>query len=118
YGSGDAAEVNVETPTNPTVEKTQLLQGKWISTKDTNVSWTFSGDQLTESLQGTPVRSQSGTYSLNDDCLNGDGSGAKAAASYLNLLNPDRCFFIVSLTEKELSLSYVGRGNTLRFTKQ
>ena len=98
--------------------KEQLLQGGWVSASDPNVTWSFANGQLTEGLKGEQTRSQSGSYTLSDDCLNGDGNGAVSPEGYLNLVNPDRCFFIVGLTADELTLSYVGRGNTLRFIKQ
>lgn len=119
---GSAAEntTDVDNPekgADAMAAKVDLLQGKWVSAADPNVSWTFTNGQLTEGLKGEQDRSQSGTYTLSDDCLNGDGSGATSPNNYLNLVNPDRCFFIVGLSEKELTLSYVGRGNTLRFIK-
>ena len=115
---GSAAEAAPDNAAEATVDKADLLEGKWVSATDPNVSWTFADGQLTEGLKGEQDRSQSGAYTISDDCLNGDGSGVKSPEDYLNLVNPDRCFFIVGLTDKELTLSYVGRGNTLRFRKQ
>lgn len=115
---GSAAETATDAAEEVTLGKDQLLQGTWVSAADANVSWTFTNGQLIEGLKAEQNRSQSGTYTLSDDCLNGDGNGATATEGYLNLVNPDRCFFIVSMTAEELTLSYVGRGNTLQFRKQ
>ncbi len=98
--------------------KEQILQGTWVSVSDANVSWTFQNGQLTESLKGEQDRSQTGAYSLSDDCVNGDGNGATSPEGYLNLVNPGRCFFFVSLTPEEMAIAYVGRGNILNFRKQ
>lgn len=117
-GSAAESDPTAEAIQSKSVAKEQLLQGTWVSDADANVSWTFASGQLTEALKGAQDRRQSGAYTLSDDCLNGDGNGATTPAGYLNLVNPDRCFFIVSLTDEALTLSYVGRGNTLRFRKQ
>lgn len=95
-----------------------MLEGEWTSATDATVLWTFRDGNLTESLTGDNPQTLTGSFSINDDCTNGEGNGAKQEDGYLNLQNPTRCFYIVSLTKTEMALSYVGRGNTLRFIKK
>lgn len=90
-----------------------LLQGKWQSTDDPKAVVEFVGNQRKEA-------GISETFTLGDRCTNaGDAeNGAPAEKDhYITVAESDMCWYIVDLTADHLSLSYVGRGNTLEYKR-
>lgn len=98
-----------------TLEK---LQGKWQSFDDkTNVLW-FDGNLRKETNDGKVWDSE--PYVISSNCMNPSDaeSGSNSEDSnFISCEESDLCWMITSLTSTELSLTYMGRGNTLRYKR-
>ena len=99
-------------------QKNNLLDGIWISTEDEKSSVEIKSNVWTELYTGE--KPESYKFSKGDTCLAGADSKSNPDGKYITVFDPDgnRCFFIVSLSESKLELSYVGRGNTLTYKKK
>ena len=90
-----------------------LLQGKWRSDDDPSNVLEFAGGKRIEGGDSEP-------YTLADHCTNptdNNGSSPAEKDRYISCEQSDLCWYIVELTADKLSLSYMGRGNTLNYTR-
>jgi len=81
----------------------ELIQGKWISVDDANYLIVFSDNTKTDYYDGE-ITSE-GTYTISGDSLLVESEGEAFKYS------------ILELSENELELLYLPRGNILQFTK-
>ena len=93
-------------------DKRLLLQGKWRSKQDPKSLLEIREIFYIESYEGMPDASSQTEMGILDSC----GGNPTAQGTILSL-EDDRCFSIVKLTEDELELIYLDRGNTLSFKK-
>lgn len=96
----------------------EQLQGKWQSLDDTSNYLLFEGDHRKEIADGMDEWTDE-TFVLSEKCMNASNQDAAGAEKdkYISSADSDMCWFIVKLNEKELELSYVGRGNTLAYKR-
>lgn len=98
--------------------KLGLLAGKWRSLTDSSNYVVFEGDSRKEIASGMDEWTEENII-LADDCQNEMNKGVPvpSADKYISSIESDICWYIISLTEDSLKLSYVGRGNTLAYVK-
>lgn len=94
-----------------------LLPGIWQSLDDPKNFMEFTETEL----KWSPGSSDENTepYQVSKNCLNSSNELATELSDpkYLSVEESDLCWFIVNVDENNLELSYVGRGNTLKFRK-
>ena len=90
-----------------------LLIGTWKSTDDQNNFIEFTSNVIIETNIGVEYIEE---YILSNTCVNGEGLASKKE-DYISGLKGELCWYIISIDEENLSLSYVGRGNTLNFKR-
>jgi hypothetical protein len=97
----------------PAATTAERLIGKWQSTDDKSNVLEFDGKNRIEG-------GQSASYTLGDRCTNemnkDDGTPAESDR-YISSASDDMCWYIIEVTPDKLSLSYMGRGNTLNYTR-
>ncbi len=96
-----------------------LLQGKWQSTDDKTNFIIFENNQRKEiaTVMNDLVVE---TFSLSDKCTNQSDTYNHLPSEkdkYLSLIKSDLCYYIIELNATNLSLSFMGRGNTLNYTR-
>jgi hypothetical protein len=99
----------------------ELLQGKWQSIDDKTNFLIFENNHRKEAniIKGKGDWDDE-EFVLSDKCLNDSDKDIeldKEKDKYISCLESDLCWYIVSIDEKTLSLSYMGRGNTLTYKK-
>jgi hypothetical protein len=90
-----------------------LLQGKWRSDDDPSNVLEFAAGKRIEGGDAEP-------YTLGDHCTNPSVNNSFMAGGkyrYISCVQSDQCWYINELTTDKLSLSYMGRGNTLNYTR-
>ena len=110
-------KLNNLTKNNKTMR--ELLQGKWQSLDDTSNYLIFDSKQRKEIANGMN-NWEIETYVLSDKCLNSADLEAISEVEsdrYISCAKSDMCWYIVSLDSENLELSYVGRGNTLKYKR-
>lgn len=90
-----------------------LLIGTWQSTDDENNFVEFTSKLKTETNVGVEDIEE---YILSNTCINGEGTASKED-DYISGLKSELCWYIISMDEENLSLSYLGRGNTLNYKR-
>ncbi|MFY0607098.1 MAG: hypothetical protein JXR10_10300 [Cyclobacteriaceae bacterium] len=90
-----------------------LLIGKWRSTDDENNFVEFTSKLRIETNTGVEDIEE---YVLSNTCANGEGAASKED-DYISGLKSELCWYIIAVDEEHLSLSYVGRGNTLNYSR-
>ena len=90
-----------------------LLIGKWQSTDDENNFVEFTKDARIETYGDYEDTER---YSISNSCKNG-GEIESNEDNYISGLTSELCWYIISVDDKNLSLSYVGRGNTLNYKR-
>ena len=96
-----------------------LLQGKWQHTEDKSNYLIFEGNQRKETAGGDN-QWDSETFILSDRCSNSSDkeSGIEPEQDkYISCEQSDLCWYIISVDKNNLSLSYMGRGNTLNYRR-
>jgi len=96
-----------------------LLQGKWQHIDDKSNYLVFEGNYRKETAEGMTEWNVE-EFTLSDQCLNESGKNngiKKEEAKYLSCIKSDLCWYIIVLDEENLSLSYMGRGNTLTYKR-
>lgn len=127
FGSKDepVAPTRVEQAANP-VGKTNRdvtleLDGKWRSTDDPRFVRTFSSNgAVTDFYEDDQADTVSGTWRFIEDPASEQGDlPAVTDAKVIKVMFPEEVlyFAITKLTDTELNLSYLPRGNTLSFTR-
>jgi hypothetical protein len=101
-----------------TEQKNTLLEGLWISDEDSKSSIQVKSNLWLEMYE--KEKTDTFKFALGDSCLANLGAKTNPNGKYITVFDPDgnRCFFIVNSANSKLELSYVGRGNTLRYTKK
>ena len=90
-----------------------LLIGKWQSTDDENNFVEFTSKLQIETNIGVEDIEE---YTLSNTCINGEGTASKED-DYISGQKSELCWYIISIDEENLSLSFVGRGNTLNYRR-
>ena len=90
-----------------------LLIGKWQSTDDENNFVEFTKDARIETYGDYEDIER---YSISNSCKNG-GEIESNEDNYISGLMSELCWYIISVDDKNLSLSFVGRGNTLNYKR-
>lgn len=121
----EPAATNPETQGSATVasQKTalELLQGKWQSTDDQTNFVVFENNHRKEAniVDGKGDWDDTEIV-VSDHCMNAmnnDDATAKEKDRYISCLKEDLCWYILTLNDSTLSLSYMARGNTLEYKK-
>ena len=95
------------------------LQGLWQSTDDAKNFLLFEGDHRKESYEGIDAVDDE-IFVLSDKCMNESNKDAvteKEKDRYISTIDSDMCWYIVSVDSEMLTLSYMGRGNTLVYKR-
>lgn len=96
-----------------------LLQGKWQHTDDLDNILVFDGDKRKEIADGIDEW-QEEAFILSDHCQNptdADNGIPAERDRYITCPESDMCWYIVEIDQEKLSLSYMGRGNTLNYIR-
>lgn len=109
------------TPNTQVVEKMDisLLQGKWQSNDDKSNFIVFENNHRKEIADGMDKWDDE-EYVLSDKCKNDTNKDDEIESEpnrYISLMQSDMCWYIIELNATTLSLSYMGRGNTLNYTR-
>jgi len=115
------AEPPQEVPATTTITAATaaLLQGKWQSTDDATNFVEFTGTLRREIAAGMTDWDEE-SYVLSATCENGtDKASAQEPEQdkYISCATSDMCWYIDFVDENTLSLVYMGRGNTLSYTR-
>ena len=109
----------------PTTEKknvisiNELLQGKWQSMDDKTNFLMFDKNERKESSDRMKTWDKE-AFVLSNKCLNESDkeNGLKLEKDkYMSCMESDLCWYIVFLNKDFLTLSYMGRGNTLKYKR-
>ena len=109
----------------PTTEKknvisiNELLQGKWQSMDDKTNFLMFDENERKEISDGMKTWDKE-AFVLSNKCLNESDkeNGLKLEKDkYMSCMESDLCWYIVFLNKDFLTLSYMGRGNTLKYKR-
>jgi len=98
----------------------ELLQGKWQSLDDPKSFIIFENDHRKEMYEGDAGAMDDEVFVLSDQCGNESNKNMgveKEKDKYISCKKSDMCWYIIQLNDNTLSLSYVGRGNTLTYRK-
>ncbi|MBM77690.1 MAG: hypothetical protein CL846_04350 [Crocinitomicaceae bacterium] len=98
---------------------TELLKGKWQDIEDKSNYLVFE-DGLRKEIAGEAKNWDEEEYVLSNSCLNvsdKENNIKTEELRFISCLNSDMCWYIVSLDENNLTLSYMGRGNSLNYTR-
>jgi hypothetical protein len=95
-----------------------VLGGLWISDDDSKSSINITSNLWLEMYE--KEKTDTFKFAIGDSCLVNPEAKTNASGKYITVFDPDgnRCFYIVKFANSRLELSYVGRGNTLRYTKK
>ena len=97
-----------------------LLQGKWRDVQDKNNLLVFEGNVRKESSDGGKTWQLTTTFVLGSHCQNPSDAGRPKEITSDDLFistSDDLCWHIDSVDKRELFLTYIGRGNTLRYVR-
>ncbi len=96
----------------------KLLIGKWQSTDDANYHIAFTKEDKIDSYNGENTGQE--PYILASSCLNESdkgGDGPSTTPTYISVQKSNMCWYIINLDQQQLSLAYMGRGNSLNFRR-
>ena len=96
----------------------QLLQGKWQAVDDKKNFLVFDKNERKETGDGSTWDSE--TYVLSNKCMNESDleNGIEPEQDkYISCTKSDLCWYIVSINKDFLALSYMGRGNSLKYKR-
>jgi hypothetical protein len=99
-------------------QKNTQLEGTWISTEDSKSSIEVKSNIWKELYTGE--KPEEFKFATGDTCLANANSKSNPNGKYITVFDPDgnRCFYVVTVNDTKLELSYVGRGNTLTYKKK
>lgn len=95
------------------------LLGKWQSVDDTSNYLVFDND-LRREIAGGMTEWEEEKFVLSDGCMNASNKEPNSTLGedrYISCIKSDMCWYIISVDDETLSLSYVGRGNTLTYKR-
>ena len=113
----ETQSITVDSPN--TASPATLLQGKWQHTEDTTNFLVFEGNNRKEIAEGM-TDWQDEAFILSNTCSNPSNkdSGIELENDkYISCPASDLCWYIVSIDKENLTLSYMGRGNTLTYKR-
>ncbi|MBL3658935.1 hypothetical protein [Fulvivirga sediminis] len=114
-----ADSVNQEKDEPREMDNFDMLQGKWQSINDASSYLVFHGDRRKEITLGLENELDE-KFSISNNCEStSDSNGAEQSTqgNYIRVAESDMCWYIIKLNADTLSMSYVGRGNTLTYKK-
>ena len=114
-----AISKNVDKPDNNQQSNFELLQGKWQSDDDKTNFLVFDKNQRKEISEGMQSWDNE-DFILTDQCQNESNKADKNDKEkdrYISCKKSDLCWYILSISTEKLSLQYMGRGNTLTYTR-
>ena len=97
----------------------KLLQGKWQNEEDKTNYLVFDKKLRKEFAEGMDKWDEE-EFIISDNCLNEynkSSTNPNDKDSYITCKDSDLCWYIMSLTYDRLTLQYLGRGNTLTYTR-
>jgi hypothetical protein len=97
----------------------ELLQGKWQSDEDKTNFLVFDKNHRKEIAKGSDGWDDE-EFILSDRCMNKGNSAdnePREKDNYISCKESDLCWYILSVSSKKLTLQYMGRGNTLIYTR-
>lgn len=97
----------------------ELLQGKWQHVEDKSNYLIFENGLRKEIADGSENWDEE-KYVLSNSCLNisdKENNIKTEELLFISCLNSDMCWHILSLDENNLTLSYMGRGNSLNYLR-
>ena len=93
----------------------ELLQGKWVNDEDKTNFLVFENN-IRKEIAGDMDTWDEEEYILSDKCeIETDNSIKAEKDSYITCKNANLCWYIASITKENLTLTYLGRGNTLNY---
>ncbi len=101
-------------PVSPT-DSTGELQGTWWSVDEEESTIRFEGNLMISGYPGQPDEPEN--YLIAATCAQAPEGAPREDGKYLVVPDAGRCYYLLSLTNTELEMSYVGSGDTLRYTK-
>lgn len=104
---------------NITSDVFNLLQGKWQHTEDKTNFLVFENNHRKEIVEGMDNWDDE-VFVLSGSCKNESNKDNEVQIEndkYISCVESDLCWYIVSIDKDNLSLSYVGRGNTLTYRR-
>ncbi|MBK6947758.1 MAG: hypothetical protein IPH16_06540 [Haliscomenobacter sp.] len=107
------------TTNNKEADIAQLLQGKWQHIDDESNFLVFEGNHRKETAAGTNQWDDE-IFVLSDACANPSdkaNGGEPEKNRYISCIESDLCWYIIEVDKENLSLSYMGRGNTLTYKR-
>jgi len=109
--------VTCSQPAQKGVDAKKLI-GKWVSVDDSKSEIEITDSKWIDSYESAIQFTNN--YLVSDTCLKSVTDKPKPKGDYITVFdNTDTfCYYIVSLTDSKLELSYVGRGNTLTYTRK
>lgn len=96
-----------------------LLQGKWQSIDDAGNFLVFENTLRKEMGEGMESYDAE-PFELSDKCMNESDKDSEIPAEknkYISCHESDLCWYILELNKTTLTLSYMGRGNTLAYRR-
>jgi len=105
--------------TRNNISISKLLLGKWQSVDDKTNYIVFENNLRKEIADGIE-KWNSESYVLSNKCLNESDreNGLEPENNkYISCKESDMCWYIVNISKEYLTVSYLGRGNTLKFKK-
>lgn len=97
----------------------ELLQGKWQHHSDNTNFLIFENNHRKE-IAGATDKWGDETFTLSNKCLNEsdiDNGIPPEKDKYISCIESDLCWYIVEINKENLTLSYMGRGNTLKYKR-
>lgn len=97
----------------------ELLQGKWQCTDDKTNFVIFEKNHKKEFAEGMEEWEDE-EFVLTDSCMNNSGKNPaprKEKDRYISYPSSNLCCYLLKLDATTLSISYMGRGNTLNYKR-
>ncbi|WP_116107969.1 hypothetical protein [Lewinella sp. IMCC34191] len=111
-------ETAIDTVENETLSGTTGdLQGKWRSADDSLHTLVFEGNLMTMNYAGEAA-GEAENFVIGSTCPEAPATAStNDERRYLSVPDDNRCYYIIELNDSSLQMSYLGRGNTLRYTR-
>jgi hypothetical protein len=109
----------VATPNADSTTILGQLQGKWQSTDDKTNFLEFKGNLRREIADGMDAWDEE-PFVLSDKCKNPQDAANELTPEtnrYMSCTQSDLCWYVETIDAENLSLVYMGRGNTLKYIR-
>jgi len=99
------------------VTTASMLKGDWALADDPRDGLSISDSAFTQTYDGEAL--QNGSYVIDDAVAKAKTDVTKASGKYVTVFGdgPPSVYYIIDISDDKLSLSYVGRGNTLNYVR-